>query len=45
MKKLKSFLLLLILRLNLSIFPSFQDNNATIQPLSSDNIVEEIFGL
>lgn len=45
MKKLKSMLLLLILCLNLSIVPSFQNNNTTIQPLSSDNIVEEIFGV
>lgn len=45
MKKLKSMLLLLILCLNLSIVPSFQNNNTVIQPLSSDNIVEEIFGV
>lgn len=45
MKKLKSMLLLLILCLNLSMVPSFQNNNTAIQPLSSDNIVEEIFGV
>lgn len=45
MKKIKSMLLLLILCLNLSIVPSFQNNNTAIQPLSSDNIVEEIFGV
>lgn len=45
MKKLKSMLLLLILCLNLSIVPSLQNNNTAIQPLSSDNIVEEIFGV
>lgn len=45
MKKIKSMLLLLILCLNLSMVPSFQNNNTAIQPLSSDNIVEEIFGV
>lgn len=45
MKKLKLMLLLLILCLNLSIVPSFQNNNTAIQPLSSDNIVEEIWGM
>lgn len=45
MKKLKSMLLLLILCLNLSIVPSFQNSNTAIQPLSSDNIVEEIWGM
>lgn len=45
MKKLKSMLLLLILCLNLSIVPSLQNINTAIQPLSSDNIVEEIWGM
>lgn len=45
MKKIKSMLLLLILCLNLSMVPSSQNSNTAIQPLSSDNIVEEIWGM